>query len=383
MIKNNSKKISLFLILFLSAVLTITTIYSRNISNNLDGPTLSELTQSAQRGDPKSQYTLGKIYLDGQGVTANITESVKWFERAAKQGHTDSQYYMGLYYRSEEKYKEALSWLEKAALNNHAESNTYAGLLYLTGKGTAVDKKKAVSFFKKGSDLNSPASQYLYAKSMLEGWGGETLDLDTATTLLEKAVEAKIPAAYYELGRLQIINHTNKENLIKAGTLIKEAADLNIPEAQKYLTKSINHCAESNKYNPPQAESCLVAAGAKDINAIGAVGAFYHKGVFVAQNHEKAFKYLLLAAQNKRLNSQILLTQMYGSGTGTRRNNEEAYAWCKAALSNIDKASSEEKETTMSVFQTLENCEGILSRMTEKQREFAHKRAKTIELELE
>lgn len=49
-------------------------------------------TQAAKAGDARSMFDLGTIYENGLGVPADLIESAKWFEWAAKYGHPQGQY---------------------------------------------------------------------------------------------------------------------------------------------------------------------------------------------------------------------------------------------------------------------------------------------------
>jgi hypothetical protein len=63
-----------------------------------DTPTLEQLRQLADRGDPSVEYALGARYAFGDGVGQNYSEAVRWFFRAAEQGHVISQATIGAYY---------------------------------------------------------------------------------------------------------------------------------------------------------------------------------------------------------------------------------------------------------------------------------------------
>ncbi len=45
----------------------------------------------AEQGSAKAQYDLGMMYEVGFGVTQSDKEAVKWFRKAADQGHTEAQ----------------------------------------------------------------------------------------------------------------------------------------------------------------------------------------------------------------------------------------------------------------------------------------------------
>ena len=45
---------------------------------------------AAEEGDAHAQYSLGLCYADGEGVAEDKAEAVKWFRKAAEQGHEDA-----------------------------------------------------------------------------------------------------------------------------------------------------------------------------------------------------------------------------------------------------------------------------------------------------
>ena len=48
--------------------------------------------------DAVTQFFIGLIYDNGEGVPENNAEAMKWFRKAAEQGHADAQSYLGLMY---------------------------------------------------------------------------------------------------------------------------------------------------------------------------------------------------------------------------------------------------------------------------------------------
>ncbi len=62
-----------------------------------DYPTaLRELRPLARQGDAIAQYNLGSMYGRGQGVPQDYAETVKWYRKAAEQGHATAQFMWGL-----------------------------------------------------------------------------------------------------------------------------------------------------------------------------------------------------------------------------------------------------------------------------------------------
>lgn len=60
---------------------------SRGQISASDAPlNLDELKAKAEKGDPKAQYELGRMYELGRGVSKDFVEAYKWLHLAAEQG---------------------------------------------------------------------------------------------------------------------------------------------------------------------------------------------------------------------------------------------------------------------------------------------------------
>ena len=53
--------------------------------------------ESAQQDNAEAQYALGILFYSGKGVVQSPEEALKWFRRAAKNGHADAQRFLGTY----------------------------------------------------------------------------------------------------------------------------------------------------------------------------------------------------------------------------------------------------------------------------------------------
>ena len=52
----------------------------------------------AEQGDASSQFNLGNMYYQGQGVSQDYSQAVKWYQKAAEQGYARAQYNLGKMY---------------------------------------------------------------------------------------------------------------------------------------------------------------------------------------------------------------------------------------------------------------------------------------------
>ena len=61
------------------------------VTVDAQSPTADFWRPRAEEGDAFSQYFLGDMYADGDGVPQDYAEAVRWFRLAAEQGNVDAQ----------------------------------------------------------------------------------------------------------------------------------------------------------------------------------------------------------------------------------------------------------------------------------------------------
>ncbi len=100
-----------------------------------------------------------------KGAAKDYTEARKWFQRAAKRGHKNAQYMLGLLYYNgkgvERNCKESKAWFQRAAEQGHAEAQYMLGLLYYDGKGGQKDYNRASEWFRKAAGKGDKEAQYM------------------------------------------------------------------------------------------------------------------------------------------------------------------------------------------------------------------------------
>jgi uncharacterized protein len=91
-----------------------------------DARYMENLEQAALQGDVYSQFKLGQIYFDGEGIDRNDGEAAQWFLKAAQQDHAEAQYILGTMYEKgtglERNEEEAFRWFSKAAAKGHGRA---------------------------------------------------------------------------------------------------------------------------------------------------------------------------------------------------------------------------------------------------------------------
>ena len=105
----------------------------------------------ADEGDSDAEFSLGRLYYNGNGVPHNYAEALRWFDKAADQGHALAELYLGIMYAGglgvPQDYAEALKWYRKAADQGNDAAKNFLGLMYYMGQGVPRDYVQADKWF--------------------------------------------------------------------------------------------------------------------------------------------------------------------------------------------------------------------------------------------
>lgn len=100
-----------------------------------NAPKLVELKPAADQGDAEAQLAIGNILRPNMNCRSQANaEAAKWYRKAADQGLTDAEYYIGRLHDAgeglERSDKEAMKWYLLAAAKGHAQAQYQLGMLY-------------------------------------------------------------------------------------------------------------------------------------------------------------------------------------------------------------------------------------------------------------
>lgn len=111
-----------------------------------------ELLDEANAGDAESQYNCGAYY----EFLGEYNEALKWYRKAAKQGHVKAQTCLGICYDFgygvKQNYRNAIKWYTKAANGGDALAQFNLGCSYALAHGVREDYKKAIEWWRKAAD---------------------------------------------------------------------------------------------------------------------------------------------------------------------------------------------------------------------------------------
>jgi uncharacterized protein len=147
---------------------------------------------SAEQGDIDAQFSLGRMYCHGNGVTKDYVEAIVWFTKSAKQGSPEAQNYLGTLYRTgyervvegqskvtirsgvkffPKNYEESVNWFKMSAEQGLDIAQFNLGLMYSEGKGITKNDKEALKWFSKSAKQGFPEAQYNLGVSYAYGVG--------------------------------------------------------------------------------------------------------------------------------------------------------------------------------------------------------------------
>ena len=116
---------------------------------------LREWQSLAEQGQAGSQYQLGLLYANGQGVTKDDAKARQWYEKAAVQGHAEAQVNLGIllmYARGgQQDYKMAVYYLRLSANQGNDLAQRRLGQMYERGDGVPQDYVKAYMWYSLGA----------------------------------------------------------------------------------------------------------------------------------------------------------------------------------------------------------------------------------------
>ena len=133
-----------------------------------------EWKESAEQGDPKSQYELGLLYDNGVGAPRDDVEAVKWYRKSADQGLAAAQNNLGAMYTEgrgvPKDDKEAAKWYFQAAKQGSLAGLASLARSYEKGRGVPQDYNlAAITYLEAAKRGYAPAQAnvgLLYAKNV-------------------------------------------------------------------------------------------------------------------------------------------------------------------------------------------------------------------------
>jgi TPR repeat protein len=203
---------------------------------------IETLRDGAAKGNLEAMNELALAYEKGNGVAQNLSESVKWYKKAAQSGYAAAQTNLANGYLAgrglPKDTAEAVKWYLKAAKQDYAKAQYNLGALYSNGwSKQPQDLQKSVEWYRKAADNNDFKAMYNLAVAYMEGEGiGK--NLQKAAFWSEKSAKSGFAFAQLLIGQLYLNGNGVQQNRVKARYWLKRAVLQEVPTATTFLAQA-------------------------------------------------------------------------------------------------------------------------------------------------
>jgi TPR repeat protein len=131
--------------------------------------------KAAAHGFVDAEFNLGVMYSRGEGMPRDATAAFDWYLRAANQGDAIAQSMVGTaYFRGDGVAKDqvaAARWFERAARQGDLDAQHNLGVIYASGLGVPRNLTRAVQWSRTAAGRNHAAAQVLLGRCYQNGEG--------------------------------------------------------------------------------------------------------------------------------------------------------------------------------------------------------------------
>jgi hypothetical protein len=169
------------------------------------------LLSAADKGLPRPQYFLGRMYTRGEGLPQNHILAIRWFEKAAVQGFPEAQLELGRMYAYgrgvQKNVDEAVRWLRLAAARKLAPAKNLMWTLIYTTASKNDDELK--EWLQAEAMAGNADAQFEYGEMLLRIEGAsrhlnESSFYQLASYWYQKAARQGLADAQYRLAQLNL-----------------------------------------------------------------------------------------------------------------------------------------------------------------------------------
>ncbi|MCR8746372.1 SEL1-like repeat protein [Romboutsia lituseburensis] len=252
--------------------------------------------KSASLGVCEAQNMVGIMNFNGEGISPNTENGIKYFEKASSQGNTTSMFNLAMIYLSDENkkdYKKAYEYLIKLADLGYILANDVLGYMYFEGLADEKSYDKALSYWNKSIESQD-----------ISNTSNETNNTFNSPDL-----------KYEELVTNNNINSTASFNNLEytIGTI----------DNFEELPISKNKTCTINQISPQEVDSDLEKM---------TLGDSYFNGTNVDIDYVKAFDIYKELAESGNINAQIKIANMYKDGLGVNQDYYKSIEWYSKAI---------------------------------------------------
>jgi len=287
---------------------------------------LPMLLSAAEAGHPRAATLLGWLHEDGRGTAKSVAQAKRWYRSAADKGEASAMAALGrllLQDKQPETPDAARQLFERAARLGDADGQYFLGWMLATQMEGQRDDASAYGWFIKAANQGHVGAQLAVATQLLAGHG-MAMDRKAAGDWLARAAETRDPVAHYLLGRLR--QGDGESDLDKVRSSFRVAAVAGHREAQYALATLLAKSAAG--VDKKEAAGWFAKAHeAGHIAAANRLAELYRDGAGVPRQLDTARSIFQQAAEQGDADAMYNLAEMQNDGQGGARDTGKALEW--------------------------------------------------------
>jgi TPR repeat protein len=277
-----------------------------------------------------SYFNRGVKFANGEGVTQNYEEAVKWYRKAAEMGNLNAMNNLGACYEDGQgvpkDLEESVKWYRKAAEQGSAIAQRNVGLAYIRGEGVVQNNESALGWIKKSATQGDAHAQYLLGVGY-SGIDGIPVNHSEMFNWFRKAAEQGHAAAQKYLGDCYVNGEGITANSTEAVKWYLKAAAQKDADAQNALGLCHENGTGVARDLFEARRQYQSAADQGNVNAQYNLGRCYRAGIGVVKDVAKAAEWYQKSAEQGHSSAQYALANCYANGDGKSQNSSTAVEW--------------------------------------------------------
>lgn len=295
---------------------------------------IAGLIRKASNGDPDAQNLLGYRYQKGQGIEQNYAEALKWYRKAAEQGHAVALNNLGYCYQHglgvEQNYAEAMKWYHQAAQQGNSIAQNNLGYCYQYGIGVEKSYAEAFKLYQQAAEQGNDAAENSLGVFYENGYGVGR-DYDQAFFWYNKSAYHGNMYGQYDLADCYDKGKGTEQNPVEAVRWYKAAAEQGHSEAQNALGYRYYHGKGIEQNYAEAVKWYREAAAHGNSAAANNLGICYENGYGIEKDLSQALAWYSKSAIQGNMYGQYDLATCYEFGKGVQQSIEEARQWYQKA----------------------------------------------------
>jgi uncharacterized protein len=323
---------------------------------------IKKFLDQAKKGDIDSQYKLASMYQYGRGTSIDQEEAIKWYRKAAEQGHKPSSSMLRTLNKDSESYeplnenldrnrqvekemqkKEDMDEDELKKYNSKtkhidAENGDLSAQRTLANDYFLDDEPvKAFKWALLASKQGDASSQHTLGVLYKRGFADQKVDIKEAVRWLTKSADQGDELAQQELFEMYYDGDGVRKDIKKAVKWLKELAN-NSQSAQLQLAVMYENGEGVAKDYKQMTRWLIKAAINNSTRAQFTLGINYYWGLRVLKDYKEAVKWFTKAAEAKDTpfesfnnHAQEKLARMYIDGKGVLKDYSKAEKYLRMA----------------------------------------------------